>query len=73
VDPRNEAVLTYLEAERVAAPETNTAWIIDGYSLATHPDLCGGVEELDSSRTSSGYGRVTASRAGTQSSGYDLL
>jgi len=39
VDPRNEAVLRYLEVERVAPPDTNGPWVIDGYSLATHPDL----------------------------------
>jgi len=39
VDPRNEAVLRYLEVERVAPPDTNGRWVIDGYSLATHPDL----------------------------------
>jgi hypothetical protein len=36
----NRAVLAYLEAERVAPEGTNSAWIIDGYSLSTHPDLC---------------------------------
>jgi len=30
----NEDVLAYLEAERVAPPDTSTAWVIDGYSLA---------------------------------------
>ncbi len=47
MDPRNEAVLGYLEVERVAPPETNTAWVIDGYSLATHPDLCDRVKEVN--------------------------
>jgi len=47
VDPRNEAVLRHLEVERVAPPDTNTAWVIDGYSLSTHPDLCDRVKEVN--------------------------
>src|SRR2546421_4588605 len=47
VDPRNEAVLRYLEVERVAAPDTNGAWVIDGYSLSTHPELCDRVKEVN--------------------------
>ncbi|HEX9378239.1 MAG TPA: hypothetical protein VF872_01490 [Gaiellaceae bacterium] len=47
IDLRNEAVLRYLEAERVAPPGTNAAWVIDGYSLATHPDLCDRIAEVD--------------------------
>ena len=45
--PENEAVLAYLESERVAAPETSSAWVIDGYSLSTHPDLCDRVKEVN--------------------------
>src|ERR1700693_587661 len=45
--PRNEAVLRYLEVERVAPPGTKTVWVIDGYSLATHPDLCERVDEVN--------------------------
>lgn len=47
MDSRNEAVLTYLEVERVAPPDTNGPWVIDGYSLSTHPDLCDRVEEIN--------------------------
>jgi hypothetical protein len=31
----------------VAPPETNTAWVIDGYALSTHPDLCERVKEIN--------------------------
>jgi hypothetical protein len=44
----NRPVLDYLEAERVALPETTTAWVIEGYSLSTHPDLCDRVKEVNS-------------------------
>jgi hypothetical protein len=47
VPSRNEAVLAYLETERVAEPGTTGPWVKDGYSLATHPDLCERVEELN--------------------------
>jgi len=47
LDPRNEAVLAYLEVEPTAPPETNTAWVIDGYALSTHPDLCDRVKEIN--------------------------
>jgi hypothetical protein len=40
-------VLAYLEVERIAVPDTNTAWVIDGYSLSTHPDLCDRVREIN--------------------------
>ena len=43
----NRDVLEYLEAERVAPEETTTAWPIDGYSLATHPDLCDRLEAVN--------------------------
>jgi len=39
-------VLAYLEVERVSPPGTNTLWVIDGYSVSTHPDLCDRVREL---------------------------
>jgi hypothetical protein len=44
---RNRDVLVYLEAERVAPEGTTSAWVIDGYSLATHPDLCDRLEEVN--------------------------
>jgi hypothetical protein len=48
VDALNREVLEYLEAERVAPSETTSLWVIEGYSLATHPDLCERLEELNS-------------------------
>ena len=47
MDSRNEAVLRYLEVERVAPPDTDGPWVIDGYSLATHPDLCDRVKTVN--------------------------
>jgi hypothetical protein len=43
----NDAVLAYLEVERVAPAGTNRMWVIDGYSLSTHPDLCEHLERLN--------------------------
>ena len=43
----NREVLKYLEAERVAPRETTGPWVIDGYSLATHPDLCDRLNEMN--------------------------
>ena len=43
----NDAVLAYLEVERVAPAGTNRMWVIDGYSLSTHPDLCDHLERLN--------------------------
>lgn len=43
----DDAVLAYLEVERVAPAGTNRMWIIDGYSLSTHPDLCEHLERLN--------------------------
>lgn len=54
----NREVLEYLEAERVAPNETTTAWVIDGYSLATHPDLCDRLDEVNAAAAepaTSGY------------------
>lgn len=45
--PGNEPVLSYLTVERVAPPDTNTAWLKDGYSLSTHPDLCERVQAVN--------------------------
>jgi len=58
VEPLNRDVLEYLEAERVAPEETTTAWVIDGYSLATHPDLCDPLNEVNAAAgepATSGY------------------
>jgi hypothetical protein len=40
-------VLEYLSFERVASPDTTTAFVIDGYSLSTHPDLCDRLKEIN--------------------------
>lgn len=40
-------MLRYLEVDRVAPPDTNGPWVKDGYSLATHPDLCERVKEVN--------------------------
>jgi hypothetical protein len=47
MDPRNKAVLDYLEVERVAPAGTNGLWVVDGYSVSTHPDLCDRVREVN--------------------------
>jgi hypothetical protein len=47
MEARNRDVLAYLEAERVAAEGMTSAWVIDGYSLATHPDLCDRLGEVN--------------------------
>jgi len=53
----NDEVLSYLKVERVAAPGTTTAWVIDGYSLSTHPDLCERVREIgEAARTPATFG-----------------
>jgi hypothetical protein len=45
--PENEAVLGYLETEQLASwRESDSPWIVDGYALSTHPDLCERVETL---------------------------
>ena len=33
--------------ERVATAGTNTTWVIDGYSLSTHPDLCERLRDIN--------------------------
>ena len=45
--PENEAVLAYLWTEQLPSwRESDSPWIVDGYLLTTHPDLCGRVEAL---------------------------
>ncbi|HEX6703019.1 MAG TPA: hypothetical protein VF101_20005 [Gaiellaceae bacterium] len=45
--PENEAVLAYLETEQLPSwRESDSPWIVDGYALSTHPDLCERVEAL---------------------------
>jgi len=40
-------VIDYLRSERVASPDTTTAFVIDGYTLSTHPDLFDRVKEVN--------------------------
>jgi len=43
----NEAVLAYLETEQLPSwRESDSPWIVDGYLLSTHPDLCERIETL---------------------------
>ena len=43
----NEAVLAYLETEQLPSwRESTSPWVVDGYALSTHPDLCERVEAL---------------------------
>jgi hypothetical protein len=45
--PENDAVLAYLEIEQLPSwRETDSPWIVEGYLLSTHPDLCERVEVL---------------------------
>ena len=44
----NDAVLRYLWVEQLPSWRTSKSiWIVDGYSLATHPDLCERVERIN--------------------------
>jgi hypothetical protein len=44
--PENEAVRAYLEVEQLPSwRDSNSPWIVDGYLLSTHPDLCERVKE----------------------------
>jgi hypothetical protein len=46
--PENDAVLRYLWVEQLPGWRTSKSiWIVDGYSLATHPDLCDRVKEIN--------------------------
>jgi hypothetical protein len=46
--PQNKAVLAYLYVEQLPQwRESKSIWIVDGYSLSTHPDLCERVEEIN--------------------------
>ena len=46
--PENEAVLAYLEVEQLPSWRTSESpWIVEGYPLATHPDLCDRVAEVN--------------------------
>jgi hypothetical protein len=44
----NEAVLKYLYVEQFPQWRDSTSpWVVEGYPLATHPDLCERVEEIN--------------------------
>jgi hypothetical protein len=46
--PENRAVMTYLYVEQLPSWRTSKSiWIVDGYSLSTHPDLCERVEQIN--------------------------
>ena len=46
--PENDAVLRYLWVEQLPGWRTSTSiWIVEGYSLATHPDLCDRLKEIN--------------------------
>src|SRR5689334_14261655 len=46
--PENTAVLRYLHVDQLPGWRTSKSiWIVDGYSLATHPDLCDRVNEIN--------------------------
>lgn len=46
--PENDAVLRYLWVEQLPGWRTSKSiWIVDGYSLVTHPDLCDRIEEIN--------------------------
>jgi hypothetical protein len=46
--PENTAVLRYLHVDQLPGWRTSKSiWIVDGYSLATHPDLCDRVQEIN--------------------------
>jgi hypothetical protein len=45
--PENDAVLRHLWVEQLPGWRTSKSiWIVDGYSLSTHPDLCERVEAI---------------------------
>ena len=44
----NDAVLDYLYVEQLPGWKTSkSVWIVEGYSLSTHPDLCDRVKEIN--------------------------
>ena len=46
--PENQDVLSYLHVEQLPSwRESKSIWIVDGYSLTTHPDLCDRVKEIN--------------------------
>jgi hypothetical protein len=45
--PENEVVLAYLWTDQLPSwRESDSPWIVDGYSLSTHPDLCERIKAL---------------------------
>jgi hypothetical protein len=46
--PENGPVLQYLYVEQLPSwRESKSIWVVEGYSLSTHPDLCERVEEIN--------------------------
>jgi hypothetical protein len=46
--PENETVLAYLHVEQLSQwRESESPWVVEGYSLTTHPDLCDRVQEVN--------------------------
>ncbi|MFY9579401.1 MAG: hypothetical protein WAQ33_08750 [Gaiellaceae bacterium] len=46
--PENETVLAYLYVDQLPEwRESKSPWVVDGYSLTTHPDLCDRVQEVN--------------------------
>jgi hypothetical protein len=44
----NAGVLNYLHVEQLPQwRESSSPWVVEGYSLSTHPDLCDRVEEIN--------------------------
>jgi len=44
----NDAVLAYLEVEQLPEwRESKSPWVVEGYALTTHPDLCDRVQEVN--------------------------
>jgi hypothetical protein len=47
-DDENEEVLAYLRTEQLESwKESTSPWIVEGYALTTHPDLCERVEQIN--------------------------
>ena len=63
--PENETVLAYLEVEQLPSWRTSTSpWVVEGYSLSTHPDLCDRVRELgDAAKFRFAFGRPVLAAA----------
>ena len=59
--PENEAVFGYLYVEQLPSWRTSKSiWIVDGYSLSTHPDLCERVQAIMARLGTPYYTRIDA-------------